>query len=88
MDSYTGIEARRKTLWYCSTAGPALGLVMFGETSKVINVLESPGDRAPVGTAICIGLDGGKVAIWRLTVRGAELPGRWIILDREFRPAQ
>jgi hypothetical protein len=28
------------------------------------------------------------VALWKLTVRDVELPGLWVVIDREFRPAQ
>jgi hypothetical protein len=26
--------------------------------------------------------------LWRIVIDKAELPGRWVIVDREFRPAQ
>jgi hypothetical protein len=74
-------------VWYYADAGPALGLVMYGETRATIGVLEAPGDASPVGLACCAGWDAGGLAVWRLVVRGAELRGRWIIVDREFRPA-
>jgi hypothetical protein len=75
-------------MWYYASAGPALGLLMFGIVLNAINVLEAPNDSVPVGTATCDGLDAAGVAVWRLVVRGAELRGRWIVVDREFRPAQ
>ncbi len=74
-------------MWYYASAGPALGLLMFGAVRSTISVLEAPGDAVPVGTAICVSLDTAGVAVWRLMIRGAELPGRWIVVDREFRPA-
>ena len=30
----------------------------------------------------------GGVSLWMLTVHGVELPGRWIVVGREFRPAE
>jgi hypothetical protein len=27
-------------------------------------------------------------AVWRLTVHGADVPGRWVIVDREFRQVE
>ena len=60
---------------------------MFGDTRNAIGVLEGPDDSTTVGSASCVGWDAGGVAIWRLMIRGAELPGKWIVIDREFRPA-
>jgi hypothetical protein len=35
-----------------------------------------------------LGWDERGVAVWRMTVHGAEVPGRWIVVDREFRPVK
>ncbi len=75
-------------MWYYASAGPTIGFLMFGAVRNPVNVLEAPDDSVPVGTARCDGLDAAGVAVWRLVVRGAELRGRWIVMDREFRPAQ
>jgi hypothetical protein len=75
-------------MWYYAGAGPALGLLMFGIVRNEISVLESPDDLKSVGTALCCGLDAAGVALWRLMIRGAELHGKWIVVDREFRPAR
>ncbi len=40
----------------------------------------------PIGMALGSGRTDDGLAIWRLIVRGAEVPGRWIIVDREFQP--
>jgi hypothetical protein len=40
-----------------------------------------------IGLALAIGRSDEEVEVWELTVRGAELPGRWVVVDREFRPA-
>jgi len=74
-------------MWYYANAGPVFGLVMLGETCKTIGVLEDPGDAMTVGTALCVGRDAAGVALWRLVIRGAELRERWIVFDRQFRPA-
>ena len=42
----------------------------------------------PIGMAKCIGWDPDGLAVWRLTVEGDDVPGRWIIVDREFRPVE
>jgi hypothetical protein len=37
--------------------------------------------------ANCLGRDPAGLAVWRLTVNGDDVPRRWVIVDREFRPA-
>jgi hypothetical protein len=41
----------------------------------------------PIGTALAAGRDAAGRALWTLNVHDAELPGRWLVVDREFRPA-
>jgi hypothetical protein len=38
--------------------------------------------------ALCVGPDAAGVARWRLSVHDAALPGLWVVVNREFRPAQ
>jgi hypothetical protein len=52
------------------------------------DVLKAPRDEVPIGLATCVGQDGAGVAIWRLTIHGAELPGGWIVASRKFCPAK
>ena len=47
---------------------------------------EPPDHPMPIGTAYEAGWDPAGLAVWRLTVDGDDLPGRWVIVDREFRP--
>jgi hypothetical protein len=42
----------------------------------------------PVGMANCIGWDPAGLGVWRLTVHDDDVPGRWIIVDQEFRPVE
>jgi len=51
-----------------------------------IDVLEALDPSSPVGTAFCIGANPAGVAIWRLSVRGRDLPGAHVVLHRSFRP--
>jgi hypothetical protein len=60
---------------------------MVGDTRRIIGVREAPDGSPTVGAAHCVDRDAGGVALWRLIIRGAELPGRWIVIDRQFRPA-
>jgi hypothetical protein len=75
-------------MWYHANGGPASGFVMFRDAPDAISVLEAADDPTPIGTASYTGRDTAGLAVWRLTIRGTELPGRWIILDREFRPSR
>ena len=49
-----------------------------------IRVLASLHDRAPIGVASRIGRTEEGLALWRLRVRGANVPGRWVILGKWF----
>jgi hypothetical protein len=42
----------------------------------------------PLGMALCIGVDAAGCALWALTIASDDLPGQWVIIDREFVPAQ
>jgi hypothetical protein len=82
-DPYAGF------LFHCySRPGPVRGPLLYRDTPDAIGVLESPTNHMPVGMALAIGPDGAGVAVWRLSVHGAELPGRWVVIDCAFRPAQ
>jgi hypothetical protein len=63
------------------------GPVRYGQVPGSIGVLDSP-DAMPIGMANCTGWDPAGLAVWRLTVEGDEVPGRWIIVDRKFRPVE
>jgi len=38
----------------------------------------------PIGIAAAIGRTEGGPAVWGLRIRGADVPGRWAIIDRRF----
>jgi hypothetical protein len=40
----------------------------------------------PIGMASPVGRTEGGLAVWCLTVRGADVPGRWVIIDRRSVP--
>jgi hypothetical protein len=73
---------------YFANIGPRLGPIMGRHRLVSIGVLQAPDDRAPIGMALAIGRDDDDVEVWELTVRGVELHGRWVVVDREFRPAR
>jgi hypothetical protein len=72
---------------YCASAGPARGPLKYGEVPGAIGVLEALDGPMPVGMALCVGWDPAGLAVGTLTVHGDELPGRWLVIDGEFRPA-
>jgi hypothetical protein len=73
---------------YFATGGPARGPYLDQDATATIGVLRAPDKLMPIGVAMPIGPDGAGVARWRLTVHGAVVPGLWVVIDREFRPAQ
>jgi len=42
----------------------------------------------PIGEAHCLTWDQNGLAVWTLRIGKQEIPGRWVIVDREFRPEQ
>jgi hypothetical protein len=60
------------------------GVVKNGQLPSTIGVHKSPNSPRPIGEARYRGRDGRGVAWWALTVRGNELPGLWVIIDKRF----
>jgi hypothetical protein len=42
----------------------------------------------PIGIASAIGRTEGGLAVWSLNIDGADVPGRWIIVDGRFVPVE
>jgi hypothetical protein len=53
-----------------------------------IGVLEALEDHTPIGMTLGCGSGRGGVHLWRLIVHGVEVPGRWIVVGREFWPEE
>src|SRR4051812_8493756 len=49
---------------------------------------DTPGLRRAIGLARRVGRNADGAAVWELTIHDVEIPGRWVIIDREFVPAQ
>ena len=64
------------------------GPIKRGRLPGSIGVLEAPDKFTPIGIAHRVRWGERGIAIWRLIVNGTELPGEWIIVDRQFVPAQ
>ena len=73
---------------YFTNVGPDRGPVLAGTVPGAIDVLEAPDQPIPVGLALRAGRDAAGIAVWRLVVHNATVPGRWIVVDREFRPVR
>jgi hypothetical protein len=71
---------------YFANIGPRFGPIMGRQRLVAIAVLQAPDDLTPIGVALAIGRADDEVEVWELTVRGVELPGLWVVVDREFRP--
>jgi hypothetical protein len=69
---------------HISTAGS----VGNGQVPGSMMVLEDPDEPMPIGMDSRFGRTEGAPATWRLTVDDADVTGRWVIVDREFRPVE
>jgi len=69
---------------HISAAGP----IRYGQVPGSIGVLEALDRFMPIGEAYCVTWDENGLAVWTLRISKEEIPGRWIIVDREFRPEQ
>ena len=64
------------------------GTVKVGDLPPTVEVLESIDQLQPVGMAFGIGHDAADLVVWRLNVRGQDVPGDWHLIDGEFIPAE
>jgi hypothetical protein len=63
------------------------GPIRYRDVPGSIGVLEAPDQFMPIGQAHCKTWDENGLGVWVLTIGGQVIPGRWVIIDREFRPA-
>jgi hypothetical protein len=73
---------------YFANVGPDRGPVVYGTVPGAIGVIEDLDRPMPVGMALRVGRDAGGHSVWELVVHDEIVPGRWIVIDREFDPAQ
>jgi hypothetical protein len=74
-------------MWYCADVGPSIGLLMFDDSMRRIDVLDGFDSGPAVGSASRLGSDAAGLAVWQLSIRGTDLDGSWIVIDRRFVPA-
>jgi len=61
------------------------GPVRYDAVPGSIGVLEAPAKPMPIGEAYCVTWDENGLAVWTLRIGKQEIPGRSVIIDREFR---
>ena len=71
---------------YFTSFGPQSGALLYNAALGAIAVLEFSDGTEPIGAATCVGVDVKGQALWTLNVRDADVPGQWIVVDRQFRP--
>jgi hypothetical protein len=60
--------------------------IRYDQIPSLIGVIEAPRESAPVGMASLLGQTENGLALWRVQVRGADLPGRWVLVGTWFVP--
>jgi hypothetical protein len=73
---------------YFANAGPEHGPLLSGTVPGAIGVLEALDKPMPIGQALRVGHDDTGCALWELVVHDVIVPGRWVVVDREFQPAE
>ena len=71
---------------YFTSFGPQSGTLPYSVAYGAIPVLEARYKLTPIGVATCVGVNVKGQALWTLNVRDTDVPGRWIVVDRRFRP--
>jgi hypothetical protein len=65
-----------------------IGPVKYRDVLGAIGDLEAPDNFMPIGMASCKTWDERGLAVWTLTIRGQEIAGQWVIIHRQFKPAE
>ena len=73
---------------YYARFGPKSGPLRFAAGYYGIGVIHARETRTPIGEALVAGQDRDGRALWRLTIDTIDLPWRFVVIDRQFRPAQ
>ena len=73
---------------YFTNIGPRRGPILHEHRLGAIGVTAGLVDPRPIGMALGWYWDDQGRETYKLTIHGAEVPGLWIVVDREFHPAQ
>jgi hypothetical protein len=60
------------------------GGIRFNQVPASIGIVERLHDQIPIGMASLVGHTDEGLALWQLNVRGAPVPGRWVVLGKWF----
>ncbi len=72
---------------YFTNVGKESGPILGRDGYYAIGVLRDRDDRVPIGIALSTDRDHDGRALWTLSVYDFDVPGHWVVIDREFRPA-
>lgn len=72
---------------YFTSYGPT-GPMKWRDVPGSMGVLPARDVHMPIGQADCLGPDDQGNAVFVLTINGVRLDGRWLLVNREFVPAQ
>lgn len=73
---------------YFANSGPFTGPLRSASGYYAIGVLQARETRTPIGVALAAGQDPNGQALWRLSIETIDLPGLYVVIDRQFRPIQ
>ena len=68
--------------YFSNVGGP--GPVRYRQIPRSVAVLDRLHGGTPIGKASADGRTDDDLAVWSLHVDGADVPGRWLIVDRRF----
>jgi hypothetical protein len=83
-----GLRHEGTGMAYYANLGPLSGPLLCSAGYFAIKVLQARKIHTPVGEALVAGHDQNGLALWRLTIDSIDLPGLYVVVDREFRPAE
>jgi hypothetical protein len=72
---------------YFTEVGPASGTLLYRDACSPVAIVRGRDEPTVIGRAKCVGWMGGGEALWWLRIDRADMPGLWVVIDREFRPA-
>jgi hypothetical protein len=62
--------------------------IRWGQSPFLIGVFGSPNDHMPIGVAREIGGSDTNTPAWSIRVRGVAVPGRFVVVDGEFKAVE
>jgi hypothetical protein len=72
---------------YYTRFGPISGPLRSASGYHAVGVLPARESRTAIGLAVASGQDQHGRALWRLSIDTLDLPGLYVVTDRQFRPA-